>query len=379
MKELNRIATTFKESIFSEISRTANEFQAINLSQGFPNFHAPEWLLELARESVNENHHNQYSPSSGNNGLVHELSEYYKRFYNLDYQTNEITVTAGCTEALYCAATALLNPGDEVLLFEPFYDSYLAISQLAGAKAKFITLEKPEFKINASAIEKNITNKTKVIFLNNPHNPTGRVFSHEELNIIAGLAIKHDLFVISDEVYEHLVFDEKRHTPIATLEGMKERTFTLSSLGKTFGVTGWKIGWACGPEVMTKALRNIHQFNVFCANHPFQFAAAKALQKIDQYIPEFKKIYEDKKNLFVNSLEKSELKIIKPEGTYFAMAELPAGKSDVDFCLELIKEKGVAAIPPSAFYQESNEGSKMLRFCFAKDNDTLNRAIERLI
>lgn len=379
MKNLNQIATTFRESIFSEISRTARENNAVNLSQGFPNFSAPEWLLEFGREALNENHLNQYSPSNGNNALVHQLSEYYKRLYDLDYHSSEITVTAGCTEALFCAASAVLNPGDEVLLFEPFYDSYHAISELAGAKINYITLKKPKFEITASEIEKQITDKTKLIFLNNPHNPTGRVFSKDELQIIADLAIKHDLYVISDEVYEHLVFDNRKHIPIATLDGMKERTFTLSSLGKTFGVTGWKIGWACGPEAMTKALRNIHQFTTFCANHPFQFAAAKAIEKIDSYLPEFRNLYEQKKILFVGALKNAEFNIISPEGTYFAMAELPEGKNDVDYCLELIKNKSVAAIPPSAFYRNSNEGERMLRFCFAKDNDTLNAAIESLI
>jgi N-succinyldiaminopimelate aminotransferase len=379
MKQLNQTATIFKESIFSEISRKANQNEAINLSQGFPDFNPPEWLTDLGKHALDEIHLNQYSPSVGNHGLVKELTRYYNEFYDLDYQADHITVTGGCTEALYCAAQALLNPGDEVILFEPFYDSYLAITQLAGAIPKIATLNKPDFKIETNELEKLVSERTKLIFLNNPHNPTGRVFTTDELRNLADFAIKHDLYIISDEVYEHLVFDGNKHIPIASLEGMFERTLTLSSLGKTFGVTGWKIGWACGPETMTRALRNIHQFTTFCANHPFQWAASKALQCLDEYIPEFIQTYQRKRDLFLAGMEKAPFNIIKPQGTYFAMAEIPEGKNDVDYCIELILEKKVASIPPSAFYKKSNEGSQMLRFCFAKEDAVLNEAIKRLL
>lgn len=378
MKEVNKIAESFKESIFTEISRTAMELKAINLSQGFPNFAPPEWLIEMGKHALDEIHLNQYSPSNGHGALVAELSDYYKRFYDLNYQPAHITVTAGCTEALYSAGTGLLNPGDEVILMEPFYDSYLAITELAGAIPKFVTLTKPDFKIDGEALEATITPKTKLIFFNNPHNPTGRVFSSEELTIVADMAKKHDLYVISDEVYEHLVFDEKKHTPIATLPGMFERTLTLSSLGKTFGVTGWKIGWACGPEKMTQALRNVHQFTTFCANHPYQWAAAQAFSCLDDYLPEFVQLYQQKRDLFLEGMKKTSINCFKPEGSFFAMAEIPKGKTDVEYCMELIKEHGVAAIPPSAFYQSSDEGKSMLRFCFAKDNKTLDEAIKKL-
>lgn len=378
MKSLNQTAIHFKESIFSEISRSANEYQAINLSQGFPNFNPPDWLLDLGKHALDEIHLNQYSPSSGHNGLVQQISEYYQNFYDLKYHSNQITVTGGCTEALYCAGKAILNPRDEVILFEPYYDSYLAIIELAGAIPRFVTLKKPDFRIDENELEKAISPQTKLIFFNNPHNPTGRVFSKNELEIVANAAKKHDLYIISDEVYEHLVYDGKKHTPLATLEGMFERTLTLSSLGKTFGVTGWKIGWACAPEKITMALRNIHQFTTFCANHPFQWVASHAFQCLEDYLPEFLKLYQSKRDLFIEGMKNSEFKFIKPEGSYFTMAEIPKDKNDIEYCFELIKNKSVAAIPPSSFYQSSDEGKSMLRFCFAKDDQTLLNAISKL-
>jgi aspartate/methionine/tyrosine aminotransferase len=377
VKPLNLTVAEFKESIFSTMTKLAIENSAINLSQGFPDFDGPKWISDLAHKAMLEGK-NQYAPSMGILTLRNAIAINYKRFYNLVYDpASEIVVTNGATEAIFCTAMALINPGDEVVVFEPFYDSYFASLQMAGAKVVPVTLHAPEFAFDLAELNAAISNKTKLIILNNPHNPTGKIFSSEEIKEISALAEKFDFYILSDEVYEFLTFD-KPHIPTACFENLRERTITISSTGKTFGLTGWKIGWACGPKDIIKAIHNVHQFTSFCVAHPLQIAMAEALTQMDNYLVDFKKQYRLKKDLLVNGLRQCGFTIIEPSGTYFAMAILPKGENDIDFCQRLIKEKKVAAIPTSAFYSKSKEGSGMIRFCFAKTDETLKAALKNL-
>lgn len=377
MKPLNNTVEQFTESIFSTMTKMAMENKAINLSQGFPDFDGPAWVSDLAAKALKEEK-NQYAPSMGILSLREAIAHNYKRFY--DYTVNplsEVVVTNGATEAIFCACLALLNPGDEVVVLEPFYDSYLASIKLAGATAVPVTLKAPDFHFDINELKAAISDKTKLLIVNNPHNPTGKVFTAEEIKVIGDLAKKHDFYLMSDEVYEFLTFDVA-HKPTATYEDLKERTITISSTGKTFGLTGWKIGWAVGPAQIIKAIHNVHQFSTFCVAHPLQVAMAEALMKMDEYLVEFKSEYRRKRDLLVSGLKASGFNILDPKGTYFAMALLPEGENDVETCKKLIVEKKVATIPTSAFYIKSDEGSRMIRFCFAKKDETLKSALENL-
>ncbi len=377
MKPLNQTITAFKESIFSTMTKLAIQNSAINLSQGFPDFDGPRWLVDLASKAMEEGK-NQYAPSPGILPLRTAIAGNYKKYYGLDYDpNNEILVTCGATEAIFCTAMAVLNPGDEVIILEPFYDSYLASIQMAGAKVVPVTLHAPDFRLNFEELKSAITSKTKMLFLNNPHNPTGKMFTAEEIEKIGALAVENDFYLLSDEVYEFLTF-ERAHVPTACYEKLKERTITISSTGKTFGLTGWKIGWCCAPAEIIKAIHNVHQFTTFCVAHPFQVAMAEALANMDEYLAEFKRDYRKKRDLLVSGLKERGFNVLNPAGTYFTIALLPEGENDVDYCKKLIEEKKVATIPTSAFYIKSDEGTKMIRFCFAKTEATLNSALKNL-
>ena len=291
---------------------------------------------------------------------------------------NEIVVTNGATEAIFCTCMALVNPGDEVIVFEPFYDSYLASLQMAGARVVPVTLKLPDFSFDKEDLIAAINSKTKLIILNNPHNPTGKIFSQDEIKTIAELARKFDFYILSDEVYEFLTFNEA-HRPTACFEDLKNRTITISSTGKTFGLTGWKIGWTCGPREIIKAIHNVHQFTTFCVAHPLQIAMASALSNMDDYLIDFKNKYRQKRDFLVTGLKQAGFKVLEPAGTYFVIAILNEGENDIEFCQKLIVDRKVAAIPTSAFYIKSNEGSRMIRFCFAKTEETLKKAIDNLI
>jgi N-succinyldiaminopimelate aminotransferase len=377
MKPLNQTVTGFKESIFSTMTKLAIQNSAINLSQGFPDFDGPRWVVDLASKAMEEGK-NQYAPSPGILPLRTAIAGNYKKYYGLEYDPNtEVLVTCGATEAIFCTTMAVLNPGDEVIILEPFYDSYLASLQMVGATVVPVTLHSPSFSLNFDELKAAITPKTKMLILNNPHNPTGKMFTIEELEQIARLAIKNDFYILSDEVYEFLTF-ERAHMPTASYANLRERTITVSSTGKTFGLTGWKIGWCCAPAEIIKAIHNVHQFTTFCVAHPLQVAMAEALANMDEYLAEFKRDYRLKRDLLVNGLKERGFNVLNPEGTYFAMALLPEGETDVEYCQKLILEKKVATIPTSAFYMKSDEGTKMIRFCFAKKDETLKAALLNL-
>ncbi|MCO4754217.1 MAG: aminotransferase class I/II-fold pyridoxal phosphate-dependent enzyme [Bacteriovoracaceae bacterium] len=383
MKETSSVVKSFKESIFATLTKKAHKNQAINLSQGFPDFDGPQWIIHLAKKSLEkgDKHINQYAPLEGIKSLRQIVSKNYKKFYDLDYNPNtEITITNGATEAIFSTILALVNPGDEVIIFEPFYDSYLASIQLAGGIPVPVTLKTNDFKWNSNELREAFSSKTKLVILNTPHNPSGKIFDTLELEELSSLIKEFDTYLMSDEVYEFLLFDNNIHLPPATFKGLKERTVTISSVGKTFGLTGWKIGWTCAPESLSHAIRMVHQFNTFCVNQPTQDAVASALEKLDDYLPGFREMYQKKRDLFIKGLKDCGYNPIVPKGTYFVMVPIEEHTklNDVDYCTELIETKKVASIPPSAFYIKGDEGKKYLRFCFAKKDETLKAALKNL-
>lgn len=380
MKDTSLRIADFKDSIFGVISKLAREHSAVNLGQGFPDFDGPEWLKDVAYRKMQEGH-NQYAPFPGTQNLRQEVSNYYKKFYNLNYNPDsQVTITVGATEAIYLVVMALINPGDEVVVLEPFYDSYVASIKMAGGIPVPVTMHAPDFTIDKKELEKAITPRTKLLILNNPHNPTGKVWSRDELKDVCDLVIKNDLYIMSDEVYEFLLFDGAKHLPTATLDGMFERTITVSSAGKTFGLTGWKIGWICANENVTRACRLVHQYVTFSVSTPIQEAVAEALTKLPDYLPGFVDLYKSKRDLFYKELQNLGFDFKIPKGTYFMMVPISGKTSmkDVDYCLKLISERKVATVPPSAFYLKSTEGEKFLRFCFAKKDETLKQAAVNL-
>ncbi len=377
MKQVNSIVSSFNESIFSTYTRLANEHKAINLAQGFPDFDGPTWLLEMANTALHSAK-NQYAPSMGALALREALSSLYLNQYNLYYKPqDEILITNGATEAIYSTITALVNPGDEVIIFEPFYDSYLATLKLCGANVKVVTLKLPHFDFDLDELKKLMSDKTKLIILNNPHNPTGKVFSPSEISEIGALAEKYDSYILSDEVYEYLTYASS-FKPTATYDHLRNRVLTISSVGKTFSLTGWKIGWVMGPAQIIKAIHLVKQFISFCTASPLQEAFASAMPKMPSYLASFRLDYRHKKELLCEGLKASGLQVIEPQGTYFALVKVPEGETDLSFCAKLITEKRVATIPTSAFYLKSEEGKRLIRFCFAKKEETLNAALERL-
>lgn len=380
MKDTALRIADFKDSIFGVISRLAREHQAVNLGQGFPDFDGPNWLKDIAYKKMQEGH-NQYAPFHGTANLRQEISNYYSKFYNLNYHPeNQITVTVGATEAIYLVIMGLINPGDEVLVLEPFYDSYVASIKMAGGIPVPVTMHAPDFHVDSKELEKAISSKTKLIILNNPHNPSGKVWTREELNEVAQLTLKHDLYLLSDEVYEFLLFDGAKHIPTATLADMFERTITVSSAGKTFGLTGWKIGWICANEKVTRACRLVHQYVTFAVSTPMQEAVAEGLKQLPEYLPGFVELYKAKRDYFYSGLKNLGFDFPVPKGTYFMMVPISkkTNLKDVDYAMKLIQEFKVATVPPSAFYLKSTEGEKYLRFCFAKKEETLKNALTNL-
>lgn len=380
MKPLNQTIVDFKESIFTTMTKLANEHRAINLSQGFPDFDGPSFVIDYAKKALDEGAalKNQYAPAMGAIELRKAISYNYKKLYHLDYSfENQILVTNGATEALFCALLAMVNPGDDVIVFEPFYDSYVHTLLMAKANIIPITLKKPDFSFDREEFKKAVSSKTKLIILNNPHNPTGKVFSDDEISFLREMAIIHDFYIVSDEVYEFLTYDCD-HRPTATFPELYERTLTISSTGKTFGLTGWKIGWVLGPSELIKAINNVHQFSSFCVAHPLQLAMANALMSMDDYLVEFKTSYRQKRDKLYSGLLDVGFQVFQSAGTYFLVAEIAPAQNDVQFCQNLIREKQVAAIPTSPFYLKSKEGESLIRFCFAKKEATLAAALNSL-
>lgn len=379
MKNTALRVSNFKDSIFGTMSKLAREHQAVNLGQGFPDFDGPEWIKKLAQDKIAQGH-GQYAPFTGAASLREAVSSYYSRFYKLDYNPEtEVTITVGATEGLFSTILATVDPGDEVIVLEPFYDSYVASIEMAGGKAVPVTLHAPDFTLVRSELEAAITSKTKLLIFNNPHNPSGKVWEKEEMSVLADICVKNDLLVISDEVYEFLLFDGAKHTPLTLFPGMWERTYTVSSAGKTFGLTGWKTGWVCAPSALSKAVRLVHQYVTFSVSTPMQEAVAEGLGRLESYVPEFQSLYRSKRDFFYAGLKKIGFDFATPRGTYFMMVPIKTKtqKNDVDYAMELVADRKVAVVPPSAFYLKSKEGQQYLRFCFAKE-ETLAAALKNL-
>jgi N-succinyldiaminopimelate aminotransferase len=378
-RALSRKLDGFGTTIFSEMTRLAIEHGAVNLAQGFPDFDGPEFAKEAAIAAIRAGH-GQYARVTGIPDLHRKLSEKYRRDWGLDYAADtEITVTSGATEAIFDAINGVCDAGDEVILFEPFYDSYRASVAMAGAVPVFVTLRAPDWKFDLRELEAAFSPKTRALVLNTPHNPTGKVFSAEELSAIAKLCRAHDVLCITDEVYEHLVYEGK-HVPMASIPGMRERTITISSFGKTFSLTGWKIGWAAAPPTLTAAVRAAHQFVTFATATPLQYAAAAALDAPKSYYGELLASYRNKRDYLSSELTAIGFDVHPAHGTYFCCAGFSKfhDGDDAAFCKWLTAEIGVAALPPTSFYGKSDEGKRYARFAFCKKDETLREAVARL-
>ena len=365
-------------SIFAEMTALATRHRAVNLGQGYPDFDGPDFIKRAATAAIRAGH-NQYARMPGLPALQQAVADHQRRFYGLELDSEtEITIHAGATEGVFATLQALLDPGDEVLLFEPFYDAYAPGFALAGAAPRVVSLRPPRFTLDPAELAAAVSSKTRALLLNSPNNPAGKVFTRGELEAIAAVCRRHDLLVVTDEVYEHIVFDGA-HVPIATLPGMRERTVTISSAGKTFSLTGWKIGWTCAAPPLTEAVRTVHQFVTFAVATPFQHAIATALAAPDAYFRRLRDAYRARRDRLCDGLAEAGFEVCRPEGTYFALADIrPLGfTDDVDFCRMLPERAGVAAIPVSAFVAEG-QVRYLARFAFCKDDATLEEGLRRL-
>jgi N-succinyldiaminopimelate aminotransferase len=369
----------FGTSVFAEYTALAMKHGAINLGQGYPDFDGPDFVKEAAIAAMREGR-NQYSPMIGLLDLRQAVAEHQRRLYGLTFDPDqEITVHAGATEAIFSTLQALLNPGDEAILFEPYYDSYPPGVAMAGASPRIVTLRGDDFHLDPMQLQAAVTAKTRVVVVNSPLNPAGKVFTRAELETIAGICRRHDLIAVTDEVYEHLVF-EGAHVPLATLPGMRERTVTISSTGKTFSLTGWKIGYTCASPALTAAVRCAHQFVTFAVNTPGQHAMAVALRAPDAYYQTFLSEYRARRDRLCTGLAEAGFALTPPSGTYFAVADIrPLGhEDDVAFCRMLPERFGVAAIPVSAFHAHPEATRHLVRFAFCKTDAMLDEGLRRL-
>ncbi|MBT2456604.1 pyridoxal phosphate-dependent aminotransferase [Streptomyces sp. ISL-86] len=377
---LNRRLAAFGTTIFAEMSALAARTGSINLGQGFPDTDGPAEIAEAASRAVLSGLGNQYPPGPGIPELRTAVAAHQQRFYGLPYDPDtEVLVTAGATEAIAAALLALLEPGDEVIALEPFYDSYAACIAMAGAVRVPLTLRAPDFRPDIDALQDAITPRTRLLLLNTPHNPTGTVLTPAELAAIADLAVRHDLLVITDEVYEHLVF-QGSHIPLASLPGMRERTVTISSAGKTFSFTGWKVGWVTAPPALITAVRSAKQFLTYVSSGPFQYAVAEALALPDTYYDAFRAELAAKRDLLADGLAAAGFEVYRPQGTYFITTDIaPLGEKDgLAFCRALPERCGVVAIPNQVFYDDKSAGATQVRWAFCKKTAVLEEAVTRL-
>ena len=369
----------FGTTIFAEMSALAVATGSINLGQGFPDADGPDVVKQAAMDAIAAGQ-NQYAPGIGVPELRHAIRAHQQRFYGLDFDADtEVLVTTGATEAIAASLLALCEPGDEVVTFEPYYDSYAACIAMTGARRRVVTLRPPHYAFDPDEVRAAITPRTKLILLNSPHNPTGKVFDREELQLVAELAQEHDLLVVTDEVYEHLVF-EGAHVPIATLPGMRDRTITISSGGKTFSFTGWKVGWLCGPPELVTAVKTAKQFLTYVSGGPFQHAIAVGLRLEDEYFTAFTAGMRDKRDRLCAGLEDAGFDVFRPQGTYFVTADIrPFGERDgLAFCRALPERCGVVAVPNVAFYDDVEASAPLVRFACCKQPDVLDEACTRL-
>jgi methionine aminotransferase len=366
------------ETIFSQMTKLSNEHGAINLSQGFPDFDVDAELIELVNQQMISGN-NQYAPMQGVGALIERIAEKTRSVYNVTYDPQtEITVTSGATEALFAAITAVVQKDDEVILFEPAYDSYAPAVRLNGGIPVFSKLKFPNYHIDWEEVANTISAKTKLIILNSPHNPSGTLLSKEDISALKDIIHRKNLFIVSDEVYEHIIFDGLVHESMLKYPELAQRSFVISLFGKTYHSTGWKIGYCVAPEPLTREFRKIHQFLTFSSNTPIQYAYAKFLQREDVYL-KLSSFYQKKRDKFLSLMDKSRFTALPCKGTYFQMMEYSSisTESDMDFAKRLTVESKVASIPTSCFYHDGDD-LKVLRFCFAKKDETLEQAAEIL-
>jgi len=373
-------AERFQESVIREMTRLATLHDAVNLSQGFPDFPAPEAIKEAAREAIARDV-NQYAVTWGTKALREAIAARFERSYGLPVDPErEVTVTCGSTEAMIAALLALLDPGDEVVAFEPYYENYGPDAILSGAVPKFVRLRPPHWNFDPAELARAFGPRTRAIIVNTPNNPTGKVFSREELGLIADLCQKHDVVALTDEIYEHILYDGAVHVPLATLPGMAERTITVNGMSKTYSVTGWRVGWAIAPAVLTGAIRKVHDFLTVGAAAPLQEAGALALGLPDSYYTDLAASYARRRARLLGILAASGFVAYPPAGAYYTMVEI-AGlgwNDDLAFTRHLVQEIGVAVVPGSSFYADPADGRGQVRFAFCKKEETLGEAERRL-
>ena len=373
-------ATQFTESVIREMTRLNQQYGGVNLSQGFPDFPAPAAIKDAACAAIQADV-NQYAVTWGARPLREAIAREFTRRYGLPVVADEeVTVCCGSTEAMMATMMAIIDPGDEVVIFEPFYENYGPDAILSGATPRYVTLHEPDWSFDPDELAAAFNNRTKAIILNTPNNPTGKVFSREELEMIAALCRKWDAIAISDEIYEHMIYDGRPHVPIATIEGMADRTITINGLSKTYSVTGWRVGWTISPPSLTGAIRKVHDFLTVGAAAPLQEAGASALGSPNQYYLDLAAQYRRRRDTLLEILERHHFTCYKPSGAYYIMTDISAFgfKDDVEFARYLVKDVGVAAVPGSSFYRNPAAGRTKLRFCFCKRDETLAEADRRL-
>lgn len=378
---LSQKAASFTESVIREMTRLAQLHGAVNLAQGMPDFPAPAEIKEAACRAIMEDI-NQYAITWGAKAFRNAIAAKAAASWNRDIDPErDITVTCGSTEAMIASLLAVINPGDEVIVFEPFYENYGPDAILSGAIPRFVTLHAPDWHYDPEELERAFNNRTRAIIINTPNNPTGKIFSREELQFIANLCLKWDVVAITDEIYEHIVYDNQSHCAMATIEGMSDRTVTINGMSKTYSVTGWRVGYVIASPQLTQGIRKVHDFLTVGAPSPLQEAGAKALSLPQQYYTNLAGAYQERRNLLLGALRHCGFLCAPPQGAYYIMADFSqlSSLSDINFTQYLVKEIGVAVVPGSSFFHKPDRGSRYIRFCFCKKESTLHSAKERLL
>jgi aminotransferase len=385
VREISRRVQSFTESVIREMTRVVAQHGGVNLAQGMPNFRPPQELLDAAHAAIDGDYH-QYAITWGAPDLRRAIAAKYRRFYGMDVDPERhVTVCCGSTETMLSTLLAVLNPGDEVVIFEPFYENYGPGCIISGATPVWVPLEPPDFGFDPDRLRAAIGPRTRAIVFNSPNNPSGKVFSPAELQVIADLCIEHDLLAITDEIYEHIVYDGGGHTPIATLPGMAERTVTISGISKSYSVTGWRVGWAIAPPDIAVGIRRAHDFVTVGAPHPLQQAAVVALELPDAYYVALRESYQARRDLLLGLVERAGFTVFRPSGAYYLLTDAADlmkrydVPDDTAFAMFLVKQVGVATVPGSSFYAHAELGLTKIRFCFPKTEDMLREAGERLL
>ena len=374
-------AAQFNESVIREMTRVAMQYNAVNLAQGFPDFPCPPELKAAACQAITEDV-NQYAITWGDRLFRHALAEKVRWYLGLDIDPErQITVTCGSTEAMVATMLATVDAGEEVIMFEPYYENYGPDAVLAGAVPRYVKLHPPDWTFDAAELRRAFNEKTKAIIINTPHNPTGKVFAHDELALIAELCQKWDVLAFTDEIYEHILYDDAKHIAMATLPGMAERTVTINGLSKTYSVTGWRVGYALASPELTAAIRKVHDFLTVGAPAPLQRAGVAAMQLPITYYEDLARRYREKRDTILMTLDEAGVSYFTPQGAYYVLADISrfGYRTDIEFTNYLIKEIGVAVVPGSGFYCHPEDGRRFIRFCFSKTSETLKSARERLL